>query len=116
MALTKVQDEVLALTDSTSAILVPKGTTAQRPGSPVAGQLRFNTTFSRFEGYNGTAFNAVGGGATGGGSDEVFIENGRTVTTNYTITTNKNAMAVGPITINSGVAVTIPSGARWLVL
>ena len=52
----------------------------------------------------------AGGGATGGGSDEVFYENGQTVTTNYTITNGKNAMAAGPITINSGVTVTVGSG------
>jgi len=52
----------------------------------------------------------VGGGATGGGSDEVFYENDQTVTTNYTITNGKNAMAAGPISINSGVTVTVGSG------
>lgn len=57
-----------------------------------------------------------GGGATGGGSDEVFHENSTTVTTSYTLTTNKNAMSVGPITINSGATVTVPSGARWVLL
>ena len=55
-----------------------------------------------------------GGGATGGGSDKVFFENAQTVTTNYTIGDTFgaacNAMAAGPITINSGVTVTINSG------
>ena len=54
--------------------------------------------------------NISAGGATGGGSDEVFYENGQTVTTSYTITNGKNAMAAGPITINSGVTVTVGSG------
>ena len=58
----------------------------------------------------------IGGGATGAGGDQVFVENGVTVTTNYTLSTNKNAMSVGPITINSGVTVTVPSGQRWVVL
>lgn len=57
-----------------------------------------------------------GGGATGGGSDAVFYENDQTITTNYTITTNKNAMTAGPVTINSGVTVTVPSGSRWVIL
>ena len=56
----------------------------------------------------------AGGGATGGGSDKVFFENAQTVTTNYTIGDTFgaacNAMAAGPITINSGVTVTINSG------
>lgn len=56
------------------------------------------------------------GGATGAGGDDVFYENGQTVTTSYTLTTNKNAMSAGPITINSGATVTIPSGASWVVV
>lgn len=59
---------------------------------------------------------AVGQGATGGGGNQIFVENGQTVTTNYTIPTSKNAMSTGPITINGGVTVTIPSGSRWVVL
>jgi len=59
---------------------------------------------------------AVAAGATGGGTDDVFYENSQTVTTNYTISTNKNAMTTGPISINSGIAVTIPSGSNWVVL
>jgi len=58
----------------------------------------------------------IGGGATGAGSDQVFVENGVTVTANYTLSTNKNAMSVGPITINSGISVTVPTGQRWVIL
>ena len=58
----------------------------------------------------------IGGGATGAGGDQVFVENGVTVTTNYTLSTNKNAMSVGPITINSGISVTVPTGQRWVIL
>jgi len=59
---------------------------------------------------------AAGGGATGGGTDDVFYENAQTVTTNYTLTTNKNAMSAGPITINSGITVTVPSGQSWVIV
>jgi hypothetical protein len=100
----------------TGFLLIPKGTTAERPVSPVNGEIRYNTTTSQFEGYQGGAWGQLGGGATGGGSDEVFVENGVTVTTNYTLSTNKNAESVGPITVNSGIAVTIPSGQRWVIL
>ena len=55
-------------------------------------------------------------GATGGGNDTVFWENGQTVTTNYTITNNTNAGSFGPITINSGVTVTVGSGENWTVV
>jgi len=101
---------------TTGAIKIPVGTTAERPGSPATGDMRFNSTLTSAEIYNGSAFVAVGGGATGGGSDQVFVENGQTVTTNYTITTNNNAMSTGPITVNSGITVTIPSGSRYVIL
>ena len=58
----------------------------------------------------------AGTGATGGGTDAVFYENDVTVTTSYTITSNKNAMTAGPVTINSGVTVTVPSGSVWTVV
>lgn len=48
---------------STGAVLLAKGTTAQQP-TGVAGSLRFNTDTNTFEGYNGTAWSAVGGGST----------------------------------------------------
>jgi hypothetical protein len=99
----------------TGAIKVPVGTTAQRP-TPATGDLRFNSSVSQFEGYNGTVWSSVGGGATGGGPDQVFYENSKVVTTNYTITSGKNAMSAGPITINASISVTIPSGSVWTVV
>jgi hypothetical protein len=59
-ALTATLDSTFS---STGALLISKGTTAERPGTPVAGMFRFNTTTSEFEGYNGTAFASVGGAA-----------------------------------------------------
>lgn len=100
---------------STGALGINAGTTAQRP-TPATGYFRFNTTLGKFEGYTGTAWGSVGGGATGGGADEVFFENSKTVTADYTITTGKNAMSAGPITINSGVSVTVPAGSVWTVI
>lgn len=104
------------LLTGTGQLDLPAGTTAQRSGSPTSGMVRFNTTLSQFEGYNGTAWGQLGGGATGGGSDDVFYENGQTVTTTYTLTTNKNAVSAGPITINSGATVTVPSGQSWVIV
>ena len=59
---------------------------------------------------------AAAAGATGAGGDEVFVENERVVTTSYTLSTNKSAMCVGPLTLNTGVTVTIPSGERLVIL
>jgi hypothetical protein len=58
----------------------------------------------------------TGGGATGGGTDQVFVENDQIVSFDYTLTANKNASSTGPITVNSGVSVTVPSGSRWVVI
>jgi hypothetical protein len=101
---------------TTTALELPDGTTGQRPGTPVNGMIRYNTTLNQFEGYKASAWGAIGGGATGGSSDDIFYENGQTVTTNYTLSTGKNAMSAGPISINSGVTVTVPSGASWVVV
>jgi hypothetical protein len=101
----------------TTALQIPVGTTAQRPGSPSTGDFRFNSTTTSAEIYNGSEFTAVGGGAgaTGGGNDEVFFESDQAVTTDYTLTASKHAHTVSP-TINSGVTVTVPSGAILVIL
>jgi hypothetical protein len=57
-----------------------------------------------------------GGGATGGDSNAAFYENATTITANYTLTTGKNAGTFGPVTINSGVTVTVPSGSVWTIV
>ena len=56
------------------------------------------------------------GGATGGGTDQVFYENDVEVTTSYTISTDKNALSAGPIEIDASATVTIPSGSVWSVV
>jgi hypothetical protein len=57
-----------------------------------------------------------GGGAAGGGSDQIFFENDQTVTVNYTIPTGKNAGTFGPVSINGGITVTVPTGSVWTVV
>ena len=120
----------------TGAITFPRGTTEQRPQEPLEGTLRFNTTTGTFEGFSASTWGAVGGGgpdalltallfsspegdqgpgATGGSSDEIFWENGKTVTVSYGITVNKNALSAGPITIATEAIVTIPTGSTWSV-
>ena len=107
---------------STGFLKIPLGTDAQQPGqsgAPAAalGQLRYNSTQNRFEGYKNTGWGEIGGGAgaTGGGTDQVFVETDQNVTTNYTLTANKHAHTVSP-TINSGVTITVPSGAILVIL
>ncbi|BAQ92286.1 phage tail fiber protein [uncultured Mediterranean phage uvMED] len=101
----------------TSSLTIPSGTTAQRDGSPAVGMFRHNSTLNQFEGYNNGAWGAIGGGAgaTGGGTDEVFFESDQAATTSYSISAGKNAHTVSP-TINSGVTITVPSGAILVIL
>jgi len=71
--------------------------------------------------YDGTQFQIISGagasgGATGGSGDKVFFENDQTVEHNYTITTGKNAMSAGPVTIADGVDVVIPDGSTWTII
>ena len=107
---------------STGFLKIPVGTDAQQPGqsgAPTAavGQFRYNSDQNRFEGYKNTGWGELGGGAgaTGGGTDEVFFESDTNVTTNYTITSGKNAHTVSPV-VNSGVTVTVPSGSLLVIL
>ena len=65
---------------------------------------------------NGDLSWGFAGGAKGGSNDQVFFENDQTVTTSYSITANKNAMSAGPITIDSGAVVTVPSGSTWVIV
>ena len=143
----------------TDAMLIPKGTTGNRP-TGVSGYLRFNTTTSEFEGYNGTAWASVGGAAlsndtstatnvfplfanaTTGTAATLFTSNAKllykpstgefqsselvasngifvnsqTVATDYTIPSGSNAMSAGPVTVNSGITVTVSSGSVWTVI
>lgn len=115
--ITELENKVQTTGDTASAI-IPKGTTAQRDASPSAGLFRFNEEQDKFEGYNSTGWGEIGGGggAKGGGTNQVFFENDIIITDDYTITTGKNAVTAGPVTINDGVTVTIPDGSTWTIV
>jgi hypothetical protein len=100
----------------TGAAKLNVGTTAQRPSVPVDGDIRYNSTTTKYEGYSAGAWGQLGGGATGGGSDAVFNLNGQTVTVDYTIPTSFNAGTFGPVSIASGITVTVPSGSVWSII
>ena len=102
---------------STGFLKVPAGTNAQQPGqsgqpAAAAGQFRYNSDTSQFEGYT-SSWGAIGGGggATGGGTEAIFHENENQMDQDYTIgdgTSNINAGVFGPLTINA--VLTIPAG------
>ena len=78
--------------------------------------LNYNPSTGRL---TATSFAGDGSNLTGLAStvaDGCIYENNQTINSNYTMTTNKNGVSVGPITIASGVTVTIPSGSNWVVL
>ena len=105
---------------STGFLKIPVGTTAQRSGSPAVGQFRWNSTLSKAEIYDGSAFSEVGGGggATGGnnGANAVLWENEKTVTHDYTITAARGAGHFGEMTINSGITLTIPADSTLTIV
>ena len=108
--------------NSNGFLKIPVGNDSQQPGQsgqPAAaiGQLRYNSTQNRFEGYKNTGWGEIGGGAgaTGGGTDQVFVETGQNVTEDYTLSAGKNAMTVSP-TINAGKEIVVPNNATLVIL
>jgi hypothetical protein len=113
-------DDVNPTFTDTGAIKIPVGTELQRPGTPVAGQLRFNDDADEFEGYDGTAWGAIGGGGSGQMLGDAAVKaisyNAQTIAENLTVLSTYNALSVGPLSIDSGYTVTVESGARWVVI
>jgi len=106
---------VALVVSATDAIRIPVGDTAARP-TGASGYLRFNSATNSFEGHNGTSWGSIGGGATGGGNDNIFYLNGQTVSASYAIPAGQNAGSFGPITIASGVTVEVPTSSVWTVV
>jgi len=96
---------------STGAVTMPVGTQAQRP-SPAKGMFRFNDDTDQFEGYDGSAWGGISGAQAGG----AILTNKSTASASYTIASGENGLSVGPITVSSGITITVSSGQRWLVL
>ena len=74
-------------------------------------------TATSFSGDGSGLSNLPAGAPVGGAStNTVFFENDKVVAVNYQITSTKNAMSAGPISINAGIAVTVPSGCSWTIV
>ena len=92
-------------------------TSTTRPSSPVTNQVILETdTGNLLAWLGGEWVEVTGAGATGGGTNRVFFENDINITDNYTVSSSKNAGTFGPVTITSGVTVTVPSGSVWSVV
>ena len=86
---------------------------ATNTGAVVSGIL----TATSFSGDGSSLSNLPAGAPVGGAStNTVFFENDKAVAVNYQITSTKNAMSAGPIAINAGIAVTVPSGCSWTIV
>ena len=99
----------------TDAILVAAGIEAVSEGdfsaSNNATKLSFKTAASEAA-TEKMSLSSAGMLAIGG----AIYENATTISADYTIGTNNNAMSAGPITVNSGVSVTVPSGSAWAII
>jgi len=82
-------------------------------GAIVTGVL----TATSFSGDGSSLSNLPASAPVGGAStNSVFFENDKLVEVNYQITSTKNAMSAGPISVSAGIAVTIPSGCSWTIV
>ena len=73
--------------------------------------------FLKTNGSGVSSWAAVPAGApTGGGTEKVFYENENAVDTDYTLTTNFNAVTAGPVTVADGVTITVPAGQAWVIV
>ncbi len=73
------------ITGLTKSLIFPASTSANRDVTPSVGYARYNTDLSRFEGYGNSGWQGLGGGASGGSTDEAFFENDHLITTDVTI-------------------------------
>lgn len=96
----------------TGQVKMPAGTTAQRSGSPANGMLRYNSDTGSFEGYANSTWGGIGGAQAGG----AIVTNKTTASASYTIATGENGFSVGPVSVATGVTITIASGQRWVVI
>lgn len=92
------------------------GTTAQRSLTPTESDFRYNYSFKAPEFYDGAGWRPLNNQPVGGGSDQVFFTNANTITANFAVPTNVNAMSAGPVTVNPGVTVSLGTNSRWVVL
>jgi hypothetical protein len=104
---------VVAKTSSTGSAIIPVGTDAQRDGSPSTGYFRWNTDQASAEIYDGSSWGAVGGG---GAATTGFMEHANTISENQALTSGNNAVSGGPITIDTGYSVTVPTGSTWTIV
>lgn len=96
----------------TGQVKLPAGTDAQRSGSPANGMIRYNTDLNSFEGYVAGNWGGIGGAQAGG----AILTNKDIASVSFTIPSGTNGLSVGPVTISSGVTITVTAGQRYVIL
>jgi len=110
-------DLKVSKTSDTGYALIPAGTAVQGNAGYSVGAIRFNSDANGWEGWNGTNRVSIGGGQMlGQALVKAIFYNSATIAENLTIAAGTNGMSAGPITINDGVSVTIPSGSTWSII
>ena len=99
----------------------PSATTATNLAGGSAGTVPYQsaagTTVQLAAGTAGQFLKSNGAAAPSWSApSSIILENSQTIAANYTIGAGNNGLSVGPVTVNSGVTVTVGSGQRWLVL
>lgn len=84
-------------------------------GNLADGELAINTADGKlfYKDNVGAVKQFSAGGGAGGGA---IVTNTTTVTENYTFPSGTNGFSVGPVTVASGITVTVASGQRWVVI
>jgi len=106
-----LQDQVLFVFASSAARGSAIGTAAVSEG-----MFSYLSDSDALEFYNGSSWVPFAAGAKGGGTDQIFYENGTAVTASYSITSGANAMTAGPVSIGTAATVTVPAGSEWTVV
>jgi hypothetical protein len=98
--------------NGTGQVKLPAGTDAQRSASPANGMIRYNTDLDSFEGYVAGDWGGIGGAQAGG----AILTNKDIASVSFTIPSGTNGLSVGPVTISSGVTITVTAGQRYVIL
>ena len=84
--------------------------------STIPKDITVNGDFTSTGTVDASAYTQGGQPLEAGAKEGIFWENSQTITSNYTITSGKNAGTFGPVTIADGVTVTIPDGSTWTIV
>ena len=110
----QMASHTLVLQTDAKGVKVGTGVTLETNGQATFSGIVTATSFS---GDGSSLSNLPAGAPVGGAStNTVFFENDTAVAVNYQVTSGKNAMSAGPIAINAGIAVTVPSGSSWTIV